>query len=148
LPEAALIDMGDFVGGMLRYLRRHPVDRLSIAGGVAKMTKLAQGLLDLHSRRGAVDLGFLAELAGAKGGSAALGDLIRSANTAAQAFAHAADEGVSLGDAVAAAAWRTAAAEIDATAIEILVIDREEKVVGRAPFARAHGAPPSRNRRR
>ena len=25
LPEIALIDMGDFVGGMLKYLRRHPV---------------------------------------------------------------------------------------------------------------------------
>src|SRR5437899_8653737 len=53
LPETALIDMGDFVGGMLKYLRRHPVPRLTIAGGVAKMTKLAQGLLDLHSKRGA-----------------------------------------------------------------------------------------------
>src|ERR1700720_860880 len=53
LPEIALIDMGDFVGGMLKYLRRHPVARVTIAGGVGKMTKLAQGLLDLHSKRGA-----------------------------------------------------------------------------------------------
>ena len=44
LPEIALIDMGDFVGGMLKYLRAHPVPRVTIAGGVAKMTKLAQGL--------------------------------------------------------------------------------------------------------
>src|SRR5216683_1336726 len=56
LPETALIDMGEFVGGMLKYLRSHPVPRVTIAGGVAKMTKLAQGLLDLHSKRGAVDL--------------------------------------------------------------------------------------------
>ena len=55
LPEIALIDMGDFVGGMLKYLRTHPVPRVTIAGGVAKMTKLAQGLLDLHSKRGVVD---------------------------------------------------------------------------------------------
>src|SRR5205807_396989 len=47
LPEPALIDMGDFVGGMLKYLRRHPVPRVTIAGGIGKMTKLAQGLLDL-----------------------------------------------------------------------------------------------------
>ena len=38
LPDLALIDMGDFVGGMLKYVRRHPVDRVTIAGGVAKMT--------------------------------------------------------------------------------------------------------------
>ncbi|HEX2654013.1 MAG TPA: cobalt-precorrin-5B (C(1))-methyltransferase, partial [Xanthobacteraceae bacterium] len=55
LSDPALIDMGDFVGGMLKYLRTHPVPRVTIAGGVAKMTKLAQGLLDLHSKRGAVD---------------------------------------------------------------------------------------------
>src|SRR5271155_2923982 len=56
LPEIALIDMGDFVGGMLKYLRKHPVPRVTIAGGVAKMTKLAQGLTDLHSKRGTADL--------------------------------------------------------------------------------------------
>ena len=61
LPDHALIDMGDFAGGMLKYLRRHPVPRVTIAGGFAKMTKLAQGLLDLHSRSGAVDLAWLAE---------------------------------------------------------------------------------------
>src|SRR5512147_812226 len=63
LPEIALIDMGDFVGGMLKYVRTHPLPRVTIAGGVGKMTKLAQGLLDLHSRRGEVDLAILAELA-------------------------------------------------------------------------------------
>src|SRR6202451_2504117 len=34
LPEPALIDMGDFVGGMLKYARAHPVPRITIAGGV------------------------------------------------------------------------------------------------------------------
>ena len=43
LNEHQLIEMGDFVGGLLKYIRAHPVARLTIAGGVAKMTKLAQG---------------------------------------------------------------------------------------------------------
>ena len=73
LPEVALIDMGDFVGGMLKYLRIHPVPRVTIAGGVAKITKLAQGLTDLHSKRGVVDRALLATLAQAAGGSARLG---------------------------------------------------------------------------
>src|SRR3984885_1613988 len=72
LPDIALIDMGDFVGGMLKYLRRHPVPRVTIAGGVAKMTKLAQGLTDLHSRRGAVDLVTLANYAAKAGASTSL----------------------------------------------------------------------------
>ena len=76
LPETALIDMGDFVGGMLKYLRAHPVDRVTVAGGVAKMTKLAQGFLDLHSKRGAVDLAGLAELAVTAGAPDAVAERI------------------------------------------------------------------------
>src|SRR5216683_6872474 len=56
-PEHALIDMGDFVGGTLKYLRSHPVGRLTIAGGFAKLVKLAAGHLDLHSSRSRVDTG-------------------------------------------------------------------------------------------
>src|SRR5579863_592486 len=55
LPEVALIDMGDFVGALLKYLRRHPVDRLILAGGAGKFAKLAQGHLDLHSSRSRLD---------------------------------------------------------------------------------------------
>jgi cobalt-precorrin-5B (C1)-methyltransferase len=42
LHEVQLLDMGDFVGGMLKYLRDHPVPRVTIAGGV-RSAKLAQG---------------------------------------------------------------------------------------------------------
>src|SRR5438874_13088131 len=64
LPEHALIDMGDFVGGTLKYLRRHPVPRLTLAGGFAKLAKLASGHLDLHSSRSRVDGAALARLLG------------------------------------------------------------------------------------
>jgi cobalt-precorrin-5B (C1)-methyltransferase len=149
LPEMALIDMGDFVGGMLKYLRKHPVPRVTVAGGVGKMTKLAQGLLDLHSRRGSVDFGVLAELAEKSGGSGALGERILRSNTAAEAFAHAEAEGVALGDEVARAGWNTAAAVLAGTLIagepieiEIAVFDRDGRLVGHAPFRAAHTAPP------
>jgi cobalt-precorrin-5B (C1)-methyltransferase len=114
------------------------------------MTKLAQGMLDLHSKRGAVDLPALATLATAAGGSTALAQRIAGANTAAQAFADAREEGISLGDAVAAAAWHTAAGVVADTqiAVEIILFDREGKLVGRAPFRPAHEAAPSRKRRR
>src|SRR5215472_15260254 len=62
LPDHALIDMGDFVGGMLKYLRTHPVAWLTIAGGFAKLAKLAAGHLDLHSARARVDAAMLAEM--------------------------------------------------------------------------------------
>jgi cobalt-precorrin-5B (C1)-methyltransferase len=149
LPEIALIDMGDFVGGMLKYLRRHPVPRVTIAGGVAKMTKLAQGLLDLHSKRGAVDLAALAGLARAAAGSDVLAQRIIASNTAAEAFAHAAAANVALGDEVARAARRTAAEVVAGAGIdvEVLLFGRDGQLVGQAPFRSHHDGAPARNRR-
>jgi cobalt-precorrin-5B (C1)-methyltransferase len=147
LPDAALIDMGDFVGGMLKYLRRHPIERVSLAGGVAKLTKLAQGRLDLHAARGTADLAALAGLA--TGADAATAARIAAANTVAEAFAHADAVGVALGDAVAAAAWRVAADALDnpAVALEVVLFDRTGRQCGRHDFApAAHGTRP-RNRR-
>jgi cobalt-precorrin-5B (C1)-methyltransferase len=97
-----------------------------------------------------VDLPALAALATASGGSAALAARITGANTAAQAFADARAQGISLGDAVAAAAWQTAATVVaDADiAVEIILFNRDGKLVGRAPFRPAHEAAPSRKRRR
>jgi cobalt-precorrin-5B (C1)-methyltransferase len=150
LPEMALIEMGDFVGGMLKYLHHHPVERVTLAGGVAKMTKLAQGMLDLHSKRGTVDLAALAALAEEVGGSAALAARIAAANTAAEAFGHAAAEGIALGDWVALAAQSTALGPVAGSGIEIevAVFDRDGGLVGRAPFAADHAPAPPRNRRR
>jgi cobalt-precorrin-5B (C1)-methyltransferase len=130
-------------------VRKHPVPRVTVAGGVGKMTKLAQGLLDLHSRRGSVDLGALTSLAERAGGSPALSERILHANTAAEAFAHAEAEGVALGDEVARAGWDTAAAVLagsliagEPVDIEITVFDRDGRLVGHAPFRAAHTAPP------
>ena len=78
LSEGAMIDMGDFAGGMLKYLARHPVDRVTIGGGIGKLTKLAQGARDLHSGRSQVDFDLLAEWLGDED--------VRGMNTALQAF--------------------------------------------------------------
>ncbi len=63
LPDHAMLDMGDFAGGMLKYLAKHPVARVTIGGGIGKITKLAQGAVDLHSGRSQVDFAALALLA-------------------------------------------------------------------------------------
>jgi cobalt-precorrin-5B (C1)-methyltransferase len=146
LQEVALIDMGDFVGGMLKYLRTHPVSHVTIAGGVAKMTKLAQGRLDLHSKRGEVDLFAVAALAERVGGSPVLARRIAAANTVAEAFVLAAGEGIALGDAVAILAWQTASEVLagSAVALEIVLFDRAGVLVGRTDFLPVHGAPRKR----
>jgi cobalt-precorrin-5B (C1)-methyltransferase len=144
LPEVALIDMGDFVGGMLKYLRRHPVPRVTVAGGFAKMVKLGQGLLDLHSRRGEVDRAWLAMKLAEAGGDADLVAAVAASNTAAEVMGWAAERNLPLGKLVARAGWDTAARVICGTEmeLEILVFDRESRLLGRAPFRRVHDAPP------
>jgi cobalt-precorrin-5B (C1)-methyltransferase len=59
MDPTAMLDMGDFAGGMLKYLRDNPVDRLTIGGGFGKLSKLALGYLDLHSGRSQVDIEWL-----------------------------------------------------------------------------------------
>jgi len=143
LPETALLEMGDFVGGMLKYLKSHPIPRVTIAGGVAKMTKLAQGRLDLHSKRGEVDFPGLASMAETAGCHPDIAAKIHRANTAAEAFELA--HGTALGDAIAAQAWEVAAAVLEDTSIEleILLFDRKGQLQGSSGFAPAH----TRNRR-
>jgi len=139
LPDAALIEMGDFVGGFLKYLRAHSVARVTIGGGFAKMTKLAQGRLDLHSGRSSIDLAQLAQSARAAGASQDVALRVSQANSALDALLIARAEDVDLATPVARAAWETAARVLDCaqTELEILVFDREGGLLARAPFARA-----------
>jgi cobalt-precorrin-5B (C1)-methyltransferase len=148
LPDGALIDMGDFVGGMLKYLKQHPVPRVTIAGGFAKMTKLGQGLLDLHSKRGRVDNEWLAGLIRDADGSTELCVLAREANTAQHVLelAREADTTVAarLGDLVADAAWMTAARALgqSAIALDVAVFDRAGALAGKTEARRAHSGLP------
>jgi cobalt-precorrin-5B (C1)-methyltransferase len=126
LPEPALIEMGDFAGGLFKYLRRHPVPRVTIAGGFAKMAKLGQGLLDLHSARGAVDLAWLADRAAVAGASMALIERIARANTAADALDQALAAGIAITPLVAEAAWTTAAKALAGSGVtlDVAIFDR------------------------
>ncbi len=124
LPEADCLDMGDFVGGTLKYLRRHPVERLTIAGGIGKLSKLAQGAMDLHSGRSQVDFAALAKMAGV--------DAVAGANTALEAFEMV---GTPLAEAVAQGAKVQAEAVVRGTvALEVIVVDRAGAVLAQTGF--------------
>jgi cobalt-precorrin-5B (C1)-methyltransferase len=135
LPEIAFIDMGDFAGGTLKYLRRHPIPRLTLAGGFAKLCKLADGAMDLHSGRSEIDRARLAAALTELGASAATVEAARHANTASEILDLARREGLPLGDLVAERGRRQALAMLDdATAVEVIVVDRHGEVAGRAGF--------------
>jgi len=134
LPEAALIEMGDFAGGLLKYLRTHPVPLVTIAGGFAKLTKLAQGRLDLHSGRSSVDLADLATIAREAGAEEAVCEAIRNANSALEALASARAAGLDLASPIAHRAWETAAGVLANAAIrlEIIVVGRDGAILARS----------------
>ncbi len=134
LPDEAYIDMGDFVGGMLKYLRTHPVARTTIAGGFAKLSKLAQGALDLHSGRSEVDFDFLSALVEQLGGDKILVQKCREANSANQVLQLAQQGKIDLGGEIARKCTKVAQSVAKSTKIEvdILVVDRGGKIVGQS----------------
>ena len=135
LPEIAVIDMGDFAGGTLKYLRRHPVPRLTLAGGFAKIAKLAGGALDLHSGRSQLDRAALAGMLAELGADAALIDRAATANTAGEILEEATAAGLGLADHVAAEARARARALVENKfPIEVAIFDRAGALVGRAGF--------------
>jgi cobalt-precorrin-5B (C1)-methyltransferase len=132
LPDHALIDMGDFVGGTLKYLRRHPVDRLTIAGGFAKLAKLAAGHLDLHSARSQVDIGWLARRLRELGAESSIVDAARAATGAAEILGLAGDLRERLAGAIAGRAREVALATIcGKTAVEVAIVDHQNGFLAR-----------------
>ncbi|MDF1668640.1 MAG: cobalt-precorrin-5B (C(1))-methyltransferase [Roseovarius sp.] len=122
LPDHAMLDMGDFAGGLLKYLARNPVERITIGGGIGKMTKLAQGARDLHSGRSQVDFTALA-------GALDMPDL-NSMNTALQAYESAGEFMVNW---VAEHALENIRAMLpDDIKADTVVIDRQGKILARA----------------
>jgi cobalt-precorrin-5B (C1)-methyltransferase len=135
LPEIAFIDMGDFAGAVLKYLRQHPIRRLTLAGGFGKFCKLADGFLDLHSGRSQVNLETLARWAGEHGAGELTRRLIKEANTASEALTIAQQQSVPLGKVVADKARQVALEEVNGkVAIEVLLYDRDGRLVAGTDF--------------
>ena len=124
LPDHAMLDMGDFAGGMMKYLRKHPIPRLTIGGGIGKLTKLAQGAVDLHSSRSQVDFGRLARWQG--------DPRLANMNTALQAYDVA---GQSLATDIAqraAAQAKDFLGDDGPDVLDIVIIDRAGNIIARA----------------
>src|SRR5688572_25571298 len=135
LPDFAFIDMGDFAGAVLKYLRQHPIKRLTLAGGFGKFCKLADGFLDLHSGRSQVSLENLARWAGEQGANDLTQRSIRESNTALEALTIAQQQNVPLANVVAQKAQQVALEEVNGRiAIEVLVYDRDGRMVAGTGF--------------
>lgn len=125
LPDHAMLDMGDFAGGLLKYLRKHPIERITIGGGIGKMTKLAQGARDLHSKRSQVDLEHVARwLSGISSVD------VRNMNTAMEVSENIAE----FAPIVAEKAARNVAGFLEGAPIraDVVVINRDGKILAEA----------------
>ena len=122
LDAGAMLDMGDFVGGMVKYMVKHPLPRLTVGGGIAKLTKLGQGARDLHSSRSRVDFGALARLTGRPE--------IASCGTVLEAWERV---GPPLAEAVAGAARAELERMVDGApiAVDVVVCDRQGGILAR-----------------
>lgn len=133
MEESALIDMGDFAGGVLKYVRKKPIDKLTLCGGFAKLCKLAQGEMDLHSSRSRLDFDQLARWMKDAGANEALQDQSRNANTALEVLNLARKHHIGLGDLVTCRAKEVAQAIVSGHChIEIIAINRSGEIVGHA----------------
>lgn len=137
LPEIALIDMGDFAGGTLKYLRRHPVARLTLAGGFGKLAKLASGHLDLHSSRSRLDIDWLADRLAEAGASPASAAAARRTEGAGEVLAIAREAAPPcagrLADLIAIQAREVALATLaGAVTVDVAVFDRSGAMIGHA----------------
>jgi cobalt-precorrin-5B (C1)-methyltransferase len=133
LEDAAVIDAGDFIGGFLKYLRKHPVARVTLAAGFAKASKLAAGHLNLHSKAGEVDIPRLAALLRSVGGTPDQVAAASAAGTALGVLDLARAAGLPLADAVATRARKVAFEAVEhRLAVDVAVFDRTGRLVGHA----------------
>lgn len=84
IPEEAFIEMGDFVGFALKQCKVKGIKKVTLVGMMGKFSKVAQGVMMVHSKSAPVDFNFLAEVAKEAEVPEALQEEIKHANTASQ----------------------------------------------------------------
>jgi len=139
LNEIALIEMGDFIGAVLKHIKKLdatdtnkvPLRRLTIVGGFGKLSKFAQGHLDLHSKSSVIDLDFLAGIASELGAPTNTTDKMKQANTSIEALSMASNICSDLANRICQLGAINAQKYLpDTTAIDVIVIDKQSEVLG------------------
>ncbi|MET3507248.1 cobalt-precorrin-5B (C(1))-methyltransferase [Halalkalibacter oceani] len=83
-PEEAFIEMGDFVGFTLKQCKAKRMKQVTLVGMMGKFSKVAQGVMMVHSKSAPVSFEFLAKVAVESGVPPELQQEILQANTASQ----------------------------------------------------------------
>ncbi|MFT6201442.1 MAG: cobalt-precorrin-5B (C1)-methyltransferase [Candidatus Endobugula sp.] len=133
LSDMALIEMGDFAGAVLKHGKNVAVHKLTLCGGIGKISKLANGHMDLNSRVSAIDFEHLASIAKVLGASAELLQKIVQANTSVEVMNLCQQENISIADRLCEIALQVARKKLPKhIALDIWAIDRKGNFVGYA----------------
>lgn len=137
LPDMALIEMGDFAGAVFKHLKKihqnTAVRKLTLCGGFGKISKLAKGHMDLHSRASSIDLNFIAELAEEAGADAELCERIRQANTSIEALKLCRQQNIPLAEKLCTKALAVVQQKLPAGIhAEVWTTDRQGRIIARA----------------
>jgi cobalt-precorrin-5B (C1)-methyltransferase len=131
LDDMALIEMGDFAGAVLKHLKKVSVKKLTICGGIGKISKLANGHMDLNSRVSEIDFMHLASVASEMGGDKSLLTEIQGANTSVQALQLCQAKNIDLAGALCDRALVVAKNIVPRDVeVEVIAIDRKGQFVG------------------
>ncbi|NBI27925.1 cobalt-precorrin-5B (C(1))-methyltransferase [Chengkuizengella marina] len=84
LPEEAFIEMGDFVGFTLKTCKNKKVKKVTLVGMMGKFSKVANGVMMVHSKSAPIDFNFLAKVAAECDVDEITLENIKTANTASQ----------------------------------------------------------------
>mgnify|MGYP001191262531 FL=1 len=133
LNDMQLIEMGDFAGAVLKHLKKAPVKRVTICGGFGKISKLADGHLDLHSSRSSINLVKLSDVARKLGADEALATSIEACNTSLEALGLCQQHGIDLADAVCQNALNFAQTTVPSSVqLEVFAVNRQGKLLASA----------------
>lgn len=133
MQDMQLIEMGDFAGAVLKHLKKAPIGKLTLCAGFGKLTKLANGHMDLHSSRSSIDFQQLANIAADLGADSALQADIGDANTSLQALKLCQAQNIDLAQAVCQQAQQLAQSLVPSNvAVEVIAVNRQGEFLAQA----------------
>lgn len=133
LHDMALIEMGDFAGAVLKHCKQVDIQRLTICGGIGKISKLANGHMDLNSRVSAIDFSHLAMVAESLGARGELLHDIAQANTSVEVMQLCHQKNIAIADRLCELALAVARKKVPKhITIDIRATDRKGQFVGQA----------------
>lgn len=139
LSDMAMIEMGDFIGALVKHINSrfkqglNIPDQLTVSAGFGKLTKLADGHMDLHSRASSINFHRLKEWVQQLNGSEQLLAKVEQANTSIEVLNECNKDSLDLARFVCEKARCILMARLPNTVeVEVLAINRKGEIIGEA----------------